>query len=101
MKLAVAIVMRSWIRVMPSASGLVLTIIIRMLEIYNILIFVRVIASWIVQDPTHPIMRFLYGITEPILGPIRNLMPNIGLDFSPIVAYLLISVITQILRSIL
>lgn len=86
---------------MPSASGLVLTIIIRMLEIYNILIFVRVIASWIVQDPTHPIMRFLYGITEPILGPIRNLMPNIGLDFSPVVAYLLISVIIQILHRIL
>lgn len=86
---------------MNTLSGLAIIVIIRLLGIFNLLIFARVIASWIVRDPTHPIMRFLYGITEPVLAPIRNIMPNMGLDFSPIVAFLLINIITQILTSIL
>lgn len=86
---------------MNSPSGFVLIIIIRLLNAYNLLIFARVIASWIVQDYSHPVMRFLVGITEPILGPIRNIMPNIGLDFSPIVAYVLIRIVSQVLHSIL
>jgi YggT family protein len=84
-----------------SISSVLLLFIIRLLTIYNFIILARVIASWIIRDPASQILRFLYGITEPILGPIRNIMPNMGLDFSPIVAYLLINILQMILISIL
>jgi YggT family protein len=68
--------------------------------VYNLIIFARVIASWIVQNPYNPIYRFLFSMTEPILGPIRRMMPNMGLDFSPIVAYLLLNIAQRILASL-
>lgn len=86
---------------MYSSSGMMVLLIIRILDIYNMIIFARVIASWIVQDPYNPIYRFLFTMTEPIMGPIRRMMPNMGLDFSPIVAYLLINILQRILHSII
>lgn len=86
---------------MYSPSGLMILLIIRIISIYNLIIFGRVIASWIVQDPSNPIFKFLYSMTEPILGPIRRMMPNMGLDFSPIVAYLLLNILQRILTSII
>jgi YggT family protein len=55
-----------------------------------ILIFARFILSWIRPDPYHPtwgpIMRFVYNATEPLLAPIRRLVPSTGgLDFSPMI----------------
>jgi len=82
-----------------SASGLALLFIIRIIQIYNIVILARVIASWLIRDPYNPIYHFLWGITEPILGPIRNILPNMGLDFSPIVAYLLLNILQRFLIS--
>jgi len=84
-----------------STSGLALLSIIRLIQIYNLIILARVIASWIIHDPYNPIYRFLHGITEPILGPIRSIMPNMGLDFSPIVAYLLLNILQRMLISLL
>jgi YggT family protein len=83
------------------ASGLALLFIIRIIQIYNILIFARVILSWVIRDPYNPIYRFLLGITEPLLGPIRSIIPNMGLDFSPIVAYLLLNILQRFLISLL
>jgi len=53
-----------------------------------ILIFVRVAFSWISRDFNNPIYRFTYQLTEPLLRPVRNLLPGGGmggLDFSPMV----------------
>lgn len=80
---------------------ILLSSIIRLIAIYNYIILARVLLSWFIQDPASQIMRFLYAITEPILGPIRSIMPNMGLDFSPIVAYLLLNILRRILISIL
>src|SRR5213079_2934893 len=63
--------------------------------------FVRVILSWFPISPDSPmasVYRFVYAITEPVLGPIRRMMPGIGvggmgLDLSPIVVLLLIQFI--------
>jgi YggT family protein len=57
---------------------------------FTILIFARVIASWIRVDPYHPtwgpILRFIFQATEPIMQPIRRLLPSMGgLDFTPII----------------
>ena len=61
-------------------------------------IFLRVILSWFVRDPSQPLMRALIQVTEPILDPLRRSLPRLGmLDLSPIIAYFLI----QLLRSLI
>lgn len=57
-----------------------------------IALFVRVISSWLAANPFGKAVRWSYVVTEPILAPIRRLLPNFAmLDLSPLVAYLLLS----------
>lgn len=61
-------------------------------------IFGRIILSWIDPQGGMRVTQILYEITEPVLGPIRRLMPQMGmLDLSPIVAFILLSVLEQVL----
>jgi len=53
-------------------------------------ILIRALISWVNPDPNNPIVQFLYRVTEPILEPIRRLMPPMGIDISPILAFLAI-----------
>ena len=52
-----------------------------------ILIFIRVAFTWISRDFSNPIYRYSYQFTEPLLRPVRNLLPGggMGLDFSPMI----------------
>jgi YggT family protein len=63
-----------------------------LLGLYFWIIILRAILSWVRPDPYHPLVRFLYAITEPVLAPIRRLLPGggIGLDFSPVIALLIL-----------
>jgi YggT family protein len=83
-------------------------IVCSLLQAYVFVIFVRVILSWFPISPGSAIASiysFVYSITEPVLGPIRRLMPGIGvggmgLDLSPIIVLLLIQLLlVPILRS--
>jgi len=69
--------------------------------LFNILIFAiigRALLSWFNVGPGHPIGRVLYEITEPILGPMRRVIPMIGMiDISPIVAILLLNFLQNLL----
>lgn len=59
-------------------------------------IFIRIILSWVGVDPENPVVVFLHEITEPILAPIRQFMPRMGmLDLSPMVAIILLSLIAR------
>ncbi len=60
------------------------------LTIFYWLILIRAILSWVNPDPFNPIVQFLYRTTEPVLEPIRRIFPPMGLDFSPIIAFLAI-----------
>ena len=61
-------------------------------------IFARALASWFVRDGRGPLMGFLTDVTEPILGPLRRIIPTgMGVDFSPMVAILLLYVLGQFL----
>ena len=57
------------------------------------LILIRALISWVNPDPYNPIVQFLYKVTEPILYPIRKMLPlnfGIGIDISPIIAFLIL-----------
>jgi YggT family protein len=59
-----------------------------------IAIFVRVLLSWITHDYSNPLVRIVWDVTEPVLAPIRRVLPSVGMfDFSPVVALLLLYVL--------
>jgi YggT family protein len=61
-------------------------------------ILARVLLSWFRLDPYHPVVNFVYQITEPILRPLRNIIPPLGMiDISPIVALILLGIIRAII----
>lgn len=68
------------------------------LHIYQLILLARVLMSWIPNlDQNNPIARFLYRATEPVLAPIRSALPPMGgIDLSPLVVFLGISVIIQL-----
>jgi YggT family protein len=70
-------------------------------EVVYVLLIARVVLSWIPgADVSHPAVRFVYRVTAPILDPIRRVMPPIaGLDFSPWVAILLLSLAQRVLTN--
>ena len=60
------------------------------LNVYYWLILIRALLSWVNPDPFNSIVQFLYRVTEPVLEPIRRFLPPMGLDFSPLIAFLMI-----------
>ncbi|OAG26880.1 YggT family protein [Thermodesulfatator autotrophicus] len=72
------------------------------LNIYMWIIIIRALLSWVNPDPYNPIVRFLYGITEPVLSRIRRFVPPMGgIDLSPLVAILIIIFLQQFLVPVL
>ena len=70
--------------------------------IFKLLVFARIILSWVRLDPYHPIVKFIYEMTEPVMGPFRRLIPSIGMiDISPIVLFLVLDWVQRIVRNIL
>jgi YggT family protein len=62
-----------------------------LLSIYSLLIIIRIIFSWGMLSYSNRIMRFLVDVTEPLLGPLRRVVPLLGrFDISPIVALLIL-----------
>ena len=72
-----------------------------MANLLTILIFVWVILSWI-TPPYNPVREALDRILEPMLAPIRRVIPMAGMmDFSPMILMILIEVIAQVLIKVL
>lgn len=66
------------------------------LSLYMLLIIIRVIFSWAMISYSNRIMRFLIDTTEPLLGPLRRLLPRLGpFDISPLVAMLIVWLFQQ------
>ncbi|UCZ56833.1 YggT family protein [Desulfurispirillum indicum] len=61
------------------------------INIYTWILIARVFMSWINPDPYNPVVQFIYRITEPVLEPFRRIIPPLGgVDLSPIVVFILI-----------
>jgi YggT family protein len=80
------------------------------LTLYMWIIIFRAVISWVNADPYNKIVIFLYRATEPVLRPVRRIMPlhNIGVDLSPIIVilviiflqYFLVETIIQLARNL-
>ncbi|MFP4416925.1 MAG: YggT family protein [Fibrobacterota bacterium] len=73
-------------------------IIYMALQLYEVLLIIRIVMSWIRPDPYHPIVQWIYKLTDPVLEPIRRLLPiqGMGIDFSPIVVFILINILKRL-----
>jgi YggT family protein len=64
-------------------------LLVTLLQLYVFCVFGRIILSWFPVSPGGPVATIsgvLYTITEPVLGPIRNVMPSMGMfDLSPMI----------------
>jgi YggT family protein len=72
-------------------------------QAFYVLLIIRVVLSWmpgVARD--HPAVDFIFRATSPILTPIRRIMPPVGgLDLSPLVAILLLSVVQTLVLNLL
>jgi YggT family protein len=70
--------------------------------LYSLAIFARVLLPYLRVAPYHPVVIFLIRITDPLLVPLRRYIPPVsGLDFTPMVALLIIWLIEQLLRTLI
>lgn len=71
-------------------------------EVLTWLIIIRCILSFVRHDPYQPIIRFIYEVTEPIMAPFKKMIPAAGgMDFSPIVVLLAITLVQRIVIQLL
>jgi len=83
------------------------TIVCSLIQLYVLLLVVRVVMSWFPISPNGPaetVAGFLYMVTDPVLVPLRRLLPPVrmgamALDLSPIVAFFGLSVLRGIICS--
>ncbi|MCH7488985.1 MAG: YggT family protein [Chloroflexi bacterium] len=84
-------------RNIDSIGGLLAALI----QLLILAILARAVLSWFVRDPCNPIMQALNTITDPILQPLRQIMPRFGMmDFTPLVAIIVLSIIAGMVRGI-
>lgn len=69
------------------------------LSIYSFIMLARILMSWFPNlDRYNPIVRFLYDATEPVLEPVRRVLPPMGgFDFSPVIVMVAISLIQRLI----
>ncbi len=64
------------------------------LEVLTLIILARVVISWVSPGQTNTVTNILYLVTEPILAPLRRVLPKYGrLDFSPMAAVIILRII--------
>ena len=74
-------ILANFLHALAAVLEIVLTVM------YWLIIF-RAIISWVSPDPFNPIVQFVHRVTEPVLEPLRRLLPPLPLDISPILAFL-------------
>ena len=70
---------------------------------FNFAVLGRVVMSWIVPDGKDPMSQMLHQITEPVLSPIRRILPSTGMfDLSPMIALLLLNfIVVPVIKNLL
>lgn len=83
-------------------SNFIESFVILLFEVLSLTILGRVLLSWVDPMGNMRITQILRDLTEPMLAPIRSILPNTAMfDFSPIIAMLLLQAISMLIRSAL
>lgn len=91
-------VVRSIIATSEGTAGIFHLLVSWTFTLLKLAIVVRVISSWLPISPFSPWVRWSYALSEPVLAPLRRVIPVLGgLDISPIVAYILLGFIESLL----
>jgi YggT family protein len=82
-----------------------ISILIRLINILSqfivLLVIVKVILSYF-MDPFHPVRQTIDNLVEPLLAPIRRVVPLVGMfDFSPLILIILVQILSSVLVSFL
>lgn len=73
-----------------------------LLNFLVVAILIRALLSWFQMDPANPFIQALSAVTDPIIDPIRRVVPRIMMiDFSPMIAMIVLSVISRPLQTFL
>jgi len=73
-------------------------ILIRLIDLYSLIVVAAVVVSWTNVPREHPAVRLLHRLTEPALAPIRKVLPaGGGVDFSPLVLLIGLRVLVGLL----
>lgn len=81
---------------------MILDIVFRIIRIYSILILISILGSWIDPMRVSPIFNAVRKVTDPFLNLFRIIIPigNLRLDISPIIAFMVLNLITRIISEI-
>jgi YggT family protein len=91
-------VIRSIVASQSGAAGIFHLLVSWTFTILKVALVVRVISSWLPISPYSPWIRWSYLLSEPILAPMRRIVPSMGgLDLTPILAYFLLNLTESIL----
>ncbi|MEK6559039.1 MAG: YggT family protein [Planctomycetota bacterium] len=72
------------------------TLLGKLIGLYEIALLIRIVLSWVPHNPYNQAVRFLYRITDPVLIPIRKLIPPFkGIDFSPVIVFFGLDIIKR------
>jgi YggT family protein len=79
-------------------QAILITFIQMLVTVFWVLLIARVVLSWVNPTGGGAVAATVYQLTEPILAPIRRVLPSTGgLDWSPLVAMLLLGVILRVI----
>jgi YggT family protein len=79
-------------------SWSILNVLDLIVKIYFWSVIAVVVVSWIAPQSSHPAIQLVAQITEPVMRPVRSVMPSLGgLDLSPIIVFLILNVISVVL----
>ena len=70
-----------------------------LINLYFFILIAMIIISWVAPGSRHPAIELIWQVSEPVMAPVRSLLPNMGgIDFSPILLFVIINVIQIGLR---
>ena len=81
--------------------GAVVQILVFLVQVFLIIVLIRVVFSFVSPFPTNPVSRFAWRVTEPVLAPIRRILPPMsGIDLSPLVVWVAAIILINVLSSL-
>jgi len=87
-------VANAWFAAASGPGGLFVLLVRMTFGLLELALIVRVVVSWLPISPYSPWVRWSFSLTEPILRPLRAIVPSVGMfDITPIVAYFLLEIL--------